>query len=111
MKKFWRYLLGLCSLVCLTLGIVACGGDDGTGADGMACPHMEVFTDTIQEPTCVQEGREVWRCSECGQVVEEYTVPATGEHSLLTYGPDEGGAEATCTEGGYCLKVCEHSLH
>jgi len=68
-----------------------------------------VFVETVEEPTCVEAGTDLYKCSICG-ATQKKTVPATGKHTEEVV----PGKEATCketglTEGKKC-SVCKATL-
>ncbi|MBR4235409.1 MAG: leucine-rich repeat protein [Clostridia bacterium] len=67
------------------------------------CAHGHTEEITTQEATCGSDGLKLIVCSDCGAVLDEEVIPATGEHVFYT----ESG-DPTCTEGGYVVDNCEN---
>lgn len=58
--------------------------------------------DQIKAPTCTESGTEVEKCSVCGTIIDERTIPATGH----TFGEWKQTKTPTCTEPGEETRVC-----
>ena len=56
----------------------------------------------IKAPTCTDSGTEVEKCSACGTVIDERTIPATGH----TFGEWKQTKAPTCTEPGEETREC-----
>ena len=69
--------------------------------------HTFVWTMTV-DPTCTEEGHEVWKCQTFGCDEENYKniIPARG-HALTTV----ASQAPTCTEAGFETKACGRCTH
>ncbi len=65
------------------------------------CQHENLYEEDYYEPTCTEDGYVYYVCYDCGELVSEEVIPATG-HSE-TY---EEYVEATCTEDGGIFQIC-----
>ena len=102
------------SALSLNIGLAS----DGTTLDGedvtdqvvanstksvtIACGHATQLSEITKYPTCTEAGNENIICTDCGQVVGSYTIPATGH----TAGDWEVKTPATCTEAGEEIQKC-----
>ncbi len=57
-------------------------------------------------PTCDEDGKDVYNCASCGTFMREEVIEATGHSYLST----QGGTivPPTCTEDGYTIKNCDN---
>lgn len=67
--------------------------------------HIE-GTPERTNPTCEEDGKDVYKCTMCGDVLREEIIPATG-HSYLQM---QGAVivPPTCTEDGYTTRFCDY---
>lgn len=84
---------GMVVLACL--GIAGCSEDDD-----QAHIHSYGEWETVNEPTCSEEGLRQHKC-DCGNIESE-AIQATGNHDYQVV----GHKDADCTEDGYDLKKC-----
>ena len=78
----------------------------------VACSPLHTHTVTgqlivVKDPTCGEDGLAYMFCAECGEIVNNITIPKTNDHSVVIL----PGEEATCekqgiSEGKYC-SVCD----
>lgn len=81
-----RFVVLLCFF--LTLGLVSCG-----------CEHR-LKKELVQEPTCLEDGVGILRCTRCGKRSERVTIPALGHNYVLST------KEPNCIEKGYTIRFC-----
>ncbi len=72
-------------------------------SEGQEHQHTPGDWETVKEPTCAVSGSRVQKCTGCGTVVKEETIPATGIHSP---GAWETVKEPTCTVAGSRVQKC-----
>lgn len=70
---------------------------DGLGSE-TAHAHTEVTEDI--KPTCLEDGKTITKCSECGEIIKEEVIKATG-HTENTV-----TVNATCLESGKTTVAC-----
>ena len=109
----WKRLLSVVLTLSMMLSwnVPAYAAEGGTDAHVDSCaPGEHVFTDklveTINEPTCTDEGVGLFECDVCGQsniADKEFWVkiPATG-HDL-----EQETIEPTCTSKGQIISTCK----
>lgn len=73
--------------------------DDGNKAH----THMMGAYEVTVEPGCDTKGKQVAKCTECGEVMEEEELPALG-HKFSKW---KTVKDATCTEEGTESRTCE----
>jgi hypothetical protein len=81
------------------------GAGSPTGGDiftmSIQLDHTPVNGDVILEPTCTSEGTQQVVCSNCGEVIEEKTLPKISHKS-----ENKIIKEATCTQEGAQKVIC-----
>ncbi len=78
-----------------------CGGCYTFVVWNKKCRHENLYEEDYYEPTCTEDGYVYYVCYDCGELVSEEVIPATG-HSE-TY---EEYVEATCIEDGAIFQIC-----
>lgn len=68
-----------------------------------ACPHKEIFTTTVKEATCTQEGQEDDICMKCNAILESRSIPVK-EHDFEDCEIEE---EPGPGKNGILLYVCK----
>ena len=69
-----------------------------------ALAHVE-GAPVVTNPTCVEDGKNVYNCTMCGEFIREESIPATG-HLYLQPG-NSTIVPPTCTEDGYTSRKCD----
>lgn len=92
MKKIITLLLSTCMLLCVVIGLVACGGNE--------CEHS--YITNVTEPTCSERGYTTFTCEKCGDSYDTY-YENTIDH---TYGEKIVVKQPSCTENGQSKYVC-----
>lgn len=92
---------------CVAEGVLTytCKGCDATYTEPIPIDpenHVNIVTETT-EPTCTVDGKTVTHCADCGLVMEETEIPATG-HSWV----EEETIPATCSSTGLITYSCEN---
>ena len=106
MKKVLLFALIAIALI----GIVAC---TTTPEPAPEPEHVHTVTGeliVVKEATCSTEGQAHMFCTECGEIANTITIPATNDHTEVIV----PAKEATCTETGLaegkCCSVCNKVL-
>ena len=86
------------------LQAVSDGGWNNTG-DSVFTVTQDVHTHsysfyTTVDPTCTEQGYEIWRCSGCGDLDYRNYTNALGHNTVNTV------VTPTCTEQGYTTHIC-----
>lgn len=73
---------------------------DGEEQEETVTGHVHTETETIIEPTCLESGSITVSCEDCGEILSEEELPATG-HTIVI---EQSGA--TCEHTGWKKEVC-----
>ncbi len=99
MKKLLTILLSACMLLCICIGITACGGN-GSGGGEDDCVHS--YSESVTNPTCTERGYTTHICGLCGDsYVDTYINALT--HEFIDYVPDNN---AKCEVDGTETAIC-----
>lgn len=93
MKKIVTILLSTCMLLCVVVGLVACGDKE--------CSHSYSATN-VTNPTCTEQGYTTFICDKCGDSYDTYFIDTIAH----TYGEKIVIKEPSCTENGQSKEVC-----
>ena len=108
MKNTIRLVLSLALILVLVLSVSSCEmlpeGISGILGDLLSdeCCHYDAEWITDVNPTCKLEGKEHLSCIDCGELLENRTIPVV-EHKL---GEWEIESEPTCAKPGVRYKKC-----
>ena len=87
MKKLVSLLLSTCVLLCIVVGLTACGGDE-------ECQHS--YSKNVTPATCTEQGYTTYTCDLCHDTYVDDYVEAPG-HS---YGEWIAEVSSTCSKAG-----------
>ncbi len=118
--KFLTVLLVLATVLCLALGLTACGENGGNsgngGSSGEGSPNVEqggeekpehthTFTNYVynNDATCTEDGTETATCTNCTETDTRTVKGSKLGHTFETY---ISNGDATCTENGTETATC-----
>ncbi len=65
--------------------------------------HHTTAQRVVVQPTCGKDGQGEDYCSVCNKVLRGYSIPMTGNHTMVA---DPNNRPSTCTQSGYSGQVC-----
>lgn len=109
MKTVKKILLAVLTLTALSMFTLAAACSGGTTADPNAGHTHDYVWVTASAPTCKQAGKEVYKCSYCGDIKEERETEKSA-HVYNGWTADEGEHAHVCLVCGEKVDAAAHSF-